>query len=212
MGKDIWDTSTLPIYGSLTGVELSSKNFEILSGISLHQIYADTFGATMMAFAPPSSANKHHPEPWAAVRGGFNFESRVEVALENTGSCLGMTPPTVMWLIAAVLRLRVQAPIRLAVIGNMPFEEMGERWKDVQAIPFETAPNQIGAFTSTSIQIEKSEIEWLKDMIPVAAQLYNDERFNRAFSIYEQAQWATTPELGVTLVWTAIGFYSTSLA
>jgi hypothetical protein len=31
-----------------------------------------------------------------------------------------------VWLVAAFLQLRVSTPIRLAVIGNMPFDSMGE--------------------------------------------------------------------------------------
>ena len=41
-------------------------------------------------------------------------------------------------------------------------------------------------------------------MLPVAARLYHDERFFRAFSVYDQAQWTPTPEMGTVLVWTAI--------
>ncbi len=204
MTDETWDTSTLPIYGCLTGIELLTYNIEILPGISLRRVYVDTFGATMMAFAPPPTAKSHHPAPWAAVRGGFNFESRVEVGLKNIDACDGVTPSVVVWLVAAVLRLRVPTPIRLAVIGNMPFDRMGVRPQEEHAVAFESAPHQIGTFTATRTEASEDELLWLRDMLPVAARLYHDERFFRAFSVYDQAQWAPTPEMGTVLVWTAI--------
>ncbi len=200
----MWDTSTPPIYGCLTGIELLKDRIEILPGIALRRVYVDTFGANMMAFAPPLTPKSPHPAPWAAVWGGFTFEGQVEVELTEMSAFDGLTPTVAVWLVATVLRLRVSAPIRLAVIGNMPFDKMGECSNEVQAIAFESAPHQIGTFTTTRIYATDDEISWLRDLLPIAAQLYHDERFFRAFSVYDQAQWTPTPEMGTVLVWTAI--------
>ena len=204
MTRNTWYTSTLPINGCLTGIELPNDSIDILPGISLRRVFVDTFGATMMAFAPPSTAKSHHPGPWTAVRGGFNFEGRVEIELTNMNACDGLTPSVVVWLIAAVLRLRVSTPIRLALIGNMPFHEMGERPKEAHAVAFESAPHQIGMFKAKSVSASDSDPLWLRDVLPIAARLYHDERFFRSFSVYDQAQWTPTPEMGTVLVWTAI--------
>lgn len=204
MTKEIWDTSTLPIYGCLTGIELPNAKVAILPGITLKRVYVDTIGTTMMAFAPPPTPKLHHPGPWAAVRGGFSFECRTEVELTNMNACDGLSPSVVVWLVAAILRLRIPTPIRLAVIGNMTFDMMGERSEEVQAVAFESAPLQIGLFTATSTEVTEDELSWLRDMLPVAARLYHDERYFRAFSIYDQAQWTPTPEMGTMLVWAAI--------
>lgn len=157
----------------------------------------------MMAFAPPPTKS-HHPGPWVPVQGGFNFEGRVEVELTKLDSFDGLSPTVVVWLIAAVLRLRVPSPIRIAVIGNTPFDKMGESAEEVHAIAFERSPHQIGTFTTRRTQASEQQLIWLRDMLPIAAQLYHDERFFRAFSVYDQAQWSTTPEIGAVLVWTAI--------
>jgi hypothetical protein len=86
----------------------------------------------------------------------------------------------------------------------MPFDTMGEHWQEVQAVAFESAPHQIGIFTAMRIEVTNDELSWLRDMFPVAARLYHDERFFRAFSVYDQAQWTPTPEMATVLVWTAI--------
>jgi Apea-like HEPN len=119
-------------------------------------------------------------------------------------ACDGLTPSVAAWLVAAVLRLRIPTPIRLAVIGNMPFDRMGEHWQEEHAVAFESAPHQIGIFKAVRIEVTNDELSWLRDMFPVAARLYHDERFFRAFSVYDQAQWTPTPEMATVLVWTAI--------
>ena len=204
MTNETWDAATPPLYGCLTGIELQQDNIEVLSGIALKKVYVDTFGATMMAFAPPPTERSHHPGPWVAVRGGFNFQGRVEVDLTNMSACDGLTPTVAVWLVAAVLRLRMSTPIRLAVIGNMPFDRMRESTQEAQAIAFESAPQQIGTFTAARLEVSEDDLAWLRDMLPVAARLYHDERFFRAFSVYDQAQWTPTLEMGTVLVWTAI--------
>ncbi len=204
MAKEAWDTLTPPIYGCLSGIELSKEKVEILPGVALRRVYVDTFGATMMAFGPPPTVTSPHPAPWVAVQGGFIFESRVEVALTDMRAFDGLVPSVALWLVAAVLRLRVSAPIRLAVIGNMPFDNMRELSQKAHAVAFESAPHQFGMFTAARSEASEDEILWLREMLPIAARLYHDERFFRAFSVYDQAQWTPTPEMGTVLVWTAI--------
>jgi hypothetical protein len=103
MTTKAWDTSAPPIYGCLTGIELPNEMIAILPGIALRRVYVDTFGATMMAFAPPSTPKSPHPTPWAGVDGGFTFEGRVEIELTDMSACDGLTPSVAAWLVAAVL-------------------------------------------------------------------------------------------------------------
>jgi hypothetical protein len=204
VAEEEWDPSTPPVYACLTGIELQSDVIDILPGLSLRRVYVDTFGATMMALAPPPTPKSHHPAPWVAVRGGFNFEGRVEVELADMRAYDGVTPSVIIWLVAAILRLHVRTPIRLAVLGNMPFHKMGAHYKTAHAIAFESASHQIGEFNAFRTEVGAEDLEWLRDMLPVAARLYHNERFFRAFSVFDQAQWTPTPELGAMLVWTSI--------
>src|SRR5208282_5031831 len=113
MIKEPWNPSKTPIYGCLTGIELPNDSVNILPGIALKRVYVDTFGTTTMAFAPPPTSKSPHPAPWAAVRGGFSFEGRVQVELTDISACDGLTPSVAVWLVAALLRLRISTPIRL---------------------------------------------------------------------------------------------------
>lgn len=209
MGRgNTWTISKLPLYGALTGIELSGDTFEVTRGIVLRRVYVDVFGAPMMAFGPPSSPNSHHPAPWVAVRGGFGFSCRVEVAITDLSEFETLSPSTVAWLIAAVLRLQLCSPVRMAVLGNMPFDQMGAgASNDVTALSFEGAPHQICLRAAGEDKRSAEDLDWLRSSLPVAAHLYHDERFLRAFSVYEHAQWSPTLEMAVVLIWSAMEIF-----
>lgn len=194
----------LPLYGCLTGIELSVDRLEVVPGIVLRQVFVDMFGASMLAFAPPPARSSPHPAPWVAVRGGSAFESRVEIAISDISALGGLSPMVMAWLIAAVLRLQIETPVRMAVLGAMPFDEMGERWKEASPVAFEQAAQQIGTFRDHRVEATPDDLHWLSEMLPVAVRLYHDERFFRAISVYDQSQWSPTLEMGAVLVWSAL--------
>jgi hypothetical protein len=177
---------------------------EIAKGVSLSRIYVDTFSAPMMAFAPPPTSRAPHPGPWVAVSGGFTFEARTQINLAELAIFDGLAPRFAIWLVAALLRLQITTPLRVAALCNTPFAPPENEEKKPHAIAFENAPNQLGVFTSMCIVAAEEEVSWLRDMLPSAVRLYHDERFFRAFSVYDQAQWSPTKEMGTVLVWTAI--------
>ena len=199
-----WDESSLPLYGCLTGIDLPVERLEVAPGIVLRKVFVDMFGASVLAFSPPPNKKAAHPAPWVAVKGGFSFESRGELAGSDSSAFGGLSPTVIAWLVAAVLRLQIRTPVRLAVIGNMPFDRMGSEWRDASPYPFEGAPQQIGPFTAWREVATADDLAWLVDMLPIAARLYHDERFFRAMSVYNQAQWSPTLEMGVVLMWSAL--------
>lgn len=203
--QDPWatfDPDTPPVYGCLTGFDLPCDEYQLAPGLMLSKTYVDTFGATMMAFAPPLKPKAANPTPWAAVRGGFSFESRVQLYVENVLD--GFTCTSTAWLVASLFRLRMAAPVRLAVLGNMPFKEMGPRWQAVAALAFESAPHQLGIFRAHHADASVEDLNWVRDVLPKAARLYHEDRFMRAFSVYDEANWSPRKELGTILIWTAI--------
>jgi hypothetical protein len=195
----------LPVYASLSGIELPRESFEVVRGIALRQTFVDTFSVPMMAFSPPSNLNTFHPGPWAAVRGGFAFQARAELAVEDLSTLKEISPTAAVWLTAAVLRLHFKHPVRVAILANMPFGQMAaSNAKDIKAVPFETASYRCGLSKEGLSKMSDEDLAWLADMVPVAARLYYDDRFYRAFSIYEQAQWSATLGIGMVLIWTAV--------
>ncbi len=193
-----------PLYGCLTGFELPCTSYELSSGLLLRQVYVDTFAAPMMAFAPPALPDKHSPGPWVPVRGGFSFECRVELCVLDSGRFDGFTSSLTAWMVAALFRLRIESPVRLAVLGNMPFDEMGERSQDAIAVAFEGGVNHLGLFKGKSLLATEDDLAFVRELLSNTARLYHDDRFFRAFSVYDEASWSPTVELGIVRIWTAI--------
>jgi len=193
----------LPIYGSVTGITLPINTFHVCEGIELRKGFFKIFSAPMLAFAEPATPNTHTPGPWVAIHGGFSFKSRVELVIQNLNAFDDFTPSQAMWIVAALLRLHIEAPIRINVVANVPLANLPEH-KNAQALSFEAAPLQVGLFRADQADLDVEGLNWLSSALPVAARLFHDERFNRAFTLYDAATWADRIELATVLLWTSV--------
>ena len=153
--KQSFNRDQTSLYGCLTGFELPNKSYQLSLDLELFQTHVDMFAAPMIAFGPPVSPGTHHPGPWVAVRGGFSFESRVELCVRENGRFDGFTTSLTAWLVAALCRLKIDAPVRLAALGNMSFNAMRHNEKEAIATAFEGANNHHGLFTITTAYLKE---------------------------------------------------------
>jgi Apea-like HEPN len=203
------DFDQLPLSGCLTGFTLPVENFEIGPGLQLRKTVVDVFGGGNMGFATPSSPSGSHldsrsvifrlePERYSTVK------AHVEIVVTKTVQDFTL-PTAIAWLVASLLRLRINAPIKLAVIANTPFDSItASDRRAPEAMAFEIGRQQWGDFRTESSQATLEDLLWLRRCVLVAARLYQDERFQRAYSIYDEALWAPRKELATVLVWTAL--------
>lgn len=197
------DKDTLPLYGSVTGIIIPSERMPIARGVALRSGVFDTFSTPMMGFAEPSSGG-HTPGPWVAVDGAYrSFQARAELALEDLAAFDGFAPSQAMWLIAALLRLRIEAPVRVSAVANVPLATLKER-TDIWPLSFEGAPYQNGLFRAGHMDMTTDDLEWLSDTLPVAVRLFHNDRFMRSFTIFDESVWASRLEIGTVFIWTAI--------
>ena len=197
------DKDTLPLYGSVTGITLLGEQIHVARGVALRPGLFDTFSTPMMGFAEPSNGG-HTPGPWVAVDGAYHsFQARVELAIEDLAAFEGFEPSQAMWLIAALLRLRIEAPVRVTAVANVPLATLRGR-TDIWPLSFEGAPYQNGLFRAGRIDMTAEDLEWLSDTLPVAARLFHEDRFMRALTIFDESVWASRLEIGTVFIWTAI--------
>jgi hypothetical protein len=195
------DTVAVPLYGCLTGIVLPVDSFQVAAGISLRRGVFEVFSSPMLAFkeAPKGS---HTPGPWVPVHGGFSYKARVELAIKGLSALDGISASQGAWLIAALLRLRVEAPVRIVVVADRPIATLakGNAW----ARAFEGSPYHIGLFRGLHVDVDLYLLEWLAEALPVAARLFHEERFMRALTIFDESVWSGRVKLGTILLWTAV--------
>ena len=197
------DKDALPLYGSVAGILLAEKSFNIATGITLRRGLFDIFSTPMMGFKEAPSGS-HTPGPWVAVNGAYHsFKCRAELGIENLSVLDGFTPSQAAWLIAALLRLRIEAPVRISAVANIPLSSLQDR-TDVWPLSFEGSPYQNGLFRAAHIEMTTDDLEWLSETLPVAARFFHEERFRCALTIFDQSIWTSRLETGTILIWTAI--------
>ena len=120
------DKDALPLYGSVTGVALSADIFHVCEGVELRKGVFEIFGVPMLAFAEPPTPGTHTPLPWVPVHGGFHLKSRAELVIRSLAAFDGFLPSQAMWIVAALLRLHVEAPVRISTVANVPLASLPE--------------------------------------------------------------------------------------
>jgi len=197
------DKDLLPLYGSVAGIALPADTLHVCEGVELHKGVFEIFSAPMLAFSEPPSPGTHTPGPWVAVHGGFHLKSRTELAIQSLAAFDGFLPSQAMWIVAALLRLHVEAPVRISVVANVPLASLPKH-RNAQALAFEASPFQFGIYRAEQAELDADGLAWLSVTLPVAARLFHEERFNRAFTLYDMATWADRLEVATILLWTSV--------
>jgi hypothetical protein len=193
----------LPLFGVVTGIEIPADDITLLGGVALKRQFADIFSTPLMAYVAPEPG-MHHPAPWTAVEGGTFLRCRVEIQITTADSLGGLSPTILAWLIAALLRLHLDAPIRLAAVRNMSFTK--DNANEPSGKLFEAAPVQWGVFHPGQdfVLATDSNLAWLRRQLPRAIALWHEERFQRSFTIFDQSRWSATADACAVMLWTAI--------
>jgi len=193
----------LPLYGSVTGISLAVDTFQICEGVELRKGVFEIFSAPMLAFAEPPASGAHTPGPWVAVHGGFHSKSRAELAIRSLAAFDGFLPSQAMWIVAALLRLHVEAPVRISAVANVPLASLPE-YRNAQALALEASAYQFGLYRADQVDLDADELDWLSTALPVVTRLFHEERFNRSFTLYDTATSADRLELATVLLWTSV--------
>ena len=197
-----YDGSELPVYGALTAVEISADHLDVCPGLSFRRTFADIFDAPMLALSPPPTSTAPHPGPWVPVRGGFSFKMRAQLSLSRESLPKEITPHLFLWAVAALMRLRLNAPIQMPILANMPFDTIKVDWATAKAASFESS-RIVGAFAKSVGHLTPGDAAWL---VAALAKItaYRWGGLFRAFSVYDKSYWAQTFEQSALLIWIAL--------
>lgn len=191
----------LPLFGALTGVILKRAPFELAPGIEIRSTLIELIQSNTIAFALPEDASLPHPGPWQATRGGGTLECRVEISIREMPSLPVPTPARLLYLVAALIRLQVDSPVRLALIATDTFGPNMQSWPDT----LEVHTSHGGAFADLRQSIEDADIADLQRRLPPFARLFQQHPlFHRSWVIFDTAQWCPGAEAAMVMVWSSM--------
>lgn len=192
------------LFSIITSLTIPDKEISLGSSITLHNRYSYVFSAPMLAFKEPEEPRQHHPAPLMALKSGYSFECHLEVEFSKTEEEYGLQELDTLWLFTAILRLKFNVPIRALTLSSKPLPELLEDPKTFSASIHEVHARQIRLVGDRSKELDLLDIGWILLNFPKMVKLVENERFNRAVTIFEQAQWSDTAHGAATLVWSSL--------
>ena len=62
----------------------------------------------------------------------------------------------------------------------------------------------MGIFRTQFTELTREDVAWVSHALSVAARLYHDDRFMRAFTVFDESLWSGRTQVGTVLLWTAM--------
>lgn len=192
------------VHAGLSGLELEVQAFDLGDGIILSKTYAHLMALFMMAFKP-APPGEHHPAPWKAASGGFNFDVNAELLIpayieEQLGSKIAVAK-TVVFL----LRLGVNPATTLPVFSNYPFASLPEvHDNEAHLFPFEIQRRHF-PLGVVGGRATPDALTWVKERWQITHQLINDSsEFSLAVDAIDDGQFIQNPALTLVSLWGAL--------
>jgi hypothetical protein len=191
-----------PLYALLAGL-IIDQPLEVSPGITLEPVDSRVFSHPMLSVGVQENG-KPSPGPWAQVYGASQHHNcLVEMQFQTHADKLFPRSPMAISIMLAVIRLSCPKFVRCPVAAGRAFtaENIGAGLKPVA---FELHFPQSGPFDTNSPELTPFEAGLLQRLSLPIAHAFQDVRFYRAYQIFDQAQWCTSPDAALALIWASI--------
>jgi hypothetical protein len=188
-------------WAGLEGVTTAERH-ELLPGLFVEPCYGTVFAHPILAVNPPPRTGAAHPAPWFACRGGHrNIEVRCQLHLPGGTQPFYGNRVASAWLAAAALRLLLCAPIRIAVLSDIPFVTLSGSG---ELQPTLISMEQAGSYTLTAELDVTGCMDGWRSLLSALIVAMEDERFSRAFSYLDAAWWVGSSAAFLVSLWTSL--------
>jgi len=155
-----------------------------------------------MAFSPAPPGG-HHPAPWCAVKGGFEFDIQVQLSVPSeTVTALDLAPEFVAWWVTALLRLRLGPVFIVPVIGEQSFESAKENHDKAKYYPIETDSRFLPLVSENRHTITELDAAWTAKYWMEASKLFQENStFQILFEATDQSMFARHRNLALLWLW-----------
>jgi hypothetical protein len=192
------------LHVGLSGLELAEDSIDLGEGISLGKTYAHLMASFLMAFKP-APPGQHHPAPWKAAHGGFDFDITAELRVPSSVEKEHRERVRVAKAIGFLIRLSVNPATTMSVLSNHAFADLPSI-ADNHAIilPFEINPRYFPLETGDGLARADS-LDWTKNRWRVADKLIRESaEFALAVDAMSQGQFEKNSALILVSIWGAL--------
>jgi len=194
--------SDVSLYAGIAGASLEVEKADLGSGVAITQTYAHLMAPFMMAFAP-ALPGKPHPAPWRAAKGGFGFDIAVQVEAPPHLP-VPLDQRDTLWLLAALLRLRIGPRLIVPVLASAPFAQ-ALKSEDITFWPLEVEPRFLDLNPESRASITAVDLAWVKKYwVSTAALLEGNSEFSLALQAADQSMFARHASLALVWMWGAL--------
>jgi hypothetical protein len=200
-------TQTPALFAGISGVELEiAEGYALGRGISLSPTYAHIFAPYMMAFSPPLQKGEAHPPPWKAVSGGLKYDVNVELRIPlDLDIGKGFNHFHALWLIVALLRLKVSPVLAVPVISTVSFSTAKDESVEARLFPMEMMPGLVSKKDGSAIYISRSDVDWLETHWLIANRLMVESKsFARALKSFDGSHFSKVAADAIIVLWGAL--------
>ena len=191
------------LFGGLAGAALGVEEFEVREGLVLRRTYAHVMSPYILAFGRPERPGAHHPAPWKST-GGTSFDVEIELALAQDVRPTGFDRLNTLWWTLALLRLCTGAALRMPVVCDTSFADVGHSPVEPVLWPIEMLPRQLVTVAHPPTVVAEEHLLWVRDVFGADAALMNDEPFGRAFETFDGVIWAHSAGSAIVTTWAAL--------
>jgi hypothetical protein len=194
-----------PIYGGISLVSLEGDSFDLGHGVSLTSTYAHLMAPFLMAFSPAPPGG-HHPEPWTAASDGLGFDIKVQLHVPATlKPPAGINRLNTVWLIAALMRLKISHLVQVPVISDQPYAAIPSSKKPPRLIPIEVMDTRLMAADKPSTILDADGLSWIREHWYHAGELFDrNDDFSAALMAYDAVTLTNRLAVAMMMLWGAI--------
>ncbi len=192
------------VYAGLSNLELNEQTLDLGKGVTLTKTYAHLTAPFLMAFKPAPPGG-HHPAPWKAASGGFNFDINAELLIPKNFEKKFISKIGVAQTIVFLIRLEINPSTTLPVLSNYPFSSMPEvDDKKVKLVPFEVQPRYFCLKVDNG-RMTTEAAAWIKERWQVTHKLINaSPEFSLAVEALNNGQFVRNTGLTMVSLWGAL--------
>lgn len=187
--------------GGLTNCLLPVEEYEMCEGIKFRKIFSHFMHTNTMAFSR-ALPGKHHPAPWVALPGSTGEDIEVELVVDEHNLFHSQIEiHTLIWLIVSLIRIAYKPDINIIILSKCGIEEMKNTDGNDVAAVYETKKRR---FKRDDAIIELQVLDWIKENLSGAINLYKKEQYKTLLHAFDYAQYNELTSTSMISIWGAL--------